>query len=214
MTRLIPRLLYELDAINNGGDEDVLREMVDSWRGRTGVRIIRELLLEWLQTSADIAHLRAAARESSTHYIWPIHLGNNGYSVTINEFKSPQDMVPGYATVLHNHRYSFISLILSGGYSQVRCDVQLAESCHVIQVHELGEDLVTEGDIIVVNHNEFHRLGTVNNGTVTLVVKCPAVKGESLSVDTNTLRVTKHVPVEARIRQLMTALASATEKRR
>jgi len=211
MTQLISSLLTTIDNITDRGDENLLREMITAWRGCAEVRIIREALLHWLETSVDTDKLRAMARETSTHYVWPLHQNNKGYSVAINEFKDPRDIIAGHATTLHNHRYSFISFVLSGGYRQVRSNVELLDSNRVIRIRDLSEDTVTEGDTVTVNHDEFHRLRTITSRTVTLVVKCPAAKGESLSVDTSTLRVTKHVPVEARVGQLMAALVLVNE---
>lgn len=207
MTESITSLFYELDNVSDQSNEGELRRMVAAWRGRTEIKVIREVLAEWLATSADVAKLSALARETSTHYVWPLHLTDKGYGVTVNEFKDPRDIITGYATVLHNHRYSFISVMLSGEYTQVRSHVDLLTPHQAAQVRDLGEEIVKEGDIVAVNHEEFHRLRTISSNTVTLVVKCPAVKSESLSVDTSTLIITKHVPVEARVRQLITALA-------
>ena len=214
MSQLVTSLFCEVDNITSSCDENVLRKKITAWRGRTEVRIIREALFQWLETSADIDKLTAMARETSTHYVWPLYMTNKGYYVAINEFKDPQDITTGYATILHNHRYSFISFVLSGGYRQVRGDVELLHPRRATQIRDLGEDVVTEGDIVKVNHDDFHRLSAISSHTVTLVVKCPAAKGESLSVDASTLRVTKHVPVEARVRQLMAALVPANEQRR
>lgn len=212
MSHLVADLFHEIDNRRDGGDEKLLNEIISAWLDRASVEVVREALRQWLEGSADIGSLAAGARETSTHYVWPLHLNSRGYGVALNEFKDPADIMAGYATVLHNHRYSFISVILSGGYTQVRCRVELVSPTKVTQVREFGEDEVTEGDIVTINHEEFHRLASIRRGTVTLVVKCPAVKGESLSVETSTLRVTRHVPVEARVKNLMAALVQENEQ--
>lgn len=207
----ITTLFRRLDSIDSGSDENDLRRLIAAWRGKTEVSVARESLAEWLETSADIGRLIAKARETSTHYVWPLYLSNNGYGIAINEFKDPEDIVTGYATTLHNHRYSFISVVLSGGYRQLRSHVELPGPSQAVRIYDVGEDVVMEGDIVTINHREFHRLKTISRHTVTLVVKCPAVKGASLSVDSSTLKVTEHVPVETRVRQLMAALAPANQ---
>lgn len=146
------------------------------------------------------------ARETSTHYVWPLHTGSNGVSVAINEFKDPADMVKGYATIYHNHRYSFASLMLSGGYRETRSRINFVNPGETAQINDLRQESIAVGGIVKINHQEFHRLNAISARTVTLVVKCPIMKSASFSVDSGTLRVTRHLPVEERVPQLMAAL--------
>jgi hypothetical protein len=195
-----------LEEHNPNFDEDRLHGMVMAFRDGVGTGGIREAMYSWLGDHAKMDSLRMRARETSTHYVWPLYLAGNGCGVAINEFKDPADMVEGYATTYHNHRYSFVSLILCGGYTQVRSDIELLNPAEVRQIRDLAVDSVTEGDVLMIRHQEFHRLHSIGRRTVTLVVKCPTAKSVSFSVDGGTLRVTRHVPVEERIPQLMAAL--------
>jgi hypothetical protein len=60
--------------------------------------------------------------------------------------------------------------------------------------------------MLTIGHEEFHRIIDVQDRTMTLLVKCPAVKEASISVDVATRMASRHVPVEARVTQLMNAL--------
>lgn len=206
MTLLVTNLVERIDNIARHADENLLKEMLTAWSGCGAMQVIREALRRWLDTTVDVDKLIVAARETSTHYVWPLAANSRGYGLAINEFKHPRDMISGYATTLHDHRYSFVSLLLSGGYTQVRSDIEMVEPGQANRIHELRRDILAEGDIVTVNHAEFHRLVAIRERTITLVARCPAVKEESLSIDPDTLRVTRHVPVEARVRQLMQAL--------
>ncbi|MBV9794870.1 MAG: hypothetical protein JO016_13120 [Actinobacteria bacterium] len=214
MTELIEQLFSRIDTIGDLTDETTLTKVAEAWLEHRDMQIVREGLLQWLETTVDIGQLRTAARETSTHYVWPLYLGGRGYSVTINEFKDPDEIVKGHANTLHNHRYSFVSLVLSGGYKQIRSEIDFINPTQVVQIRDLGEDIVAEGSVTTVNHTDFHRLLAIKRRTVTLIVKCPAAKKESLSVDTGTLRVVKHIPVEARVRQLLDTLAPRNDQRR
>lgn len=165
----------------------------------------------WLESSADEQRLRALARETSTHHVWPIYAATNGFGVAINEFKDPADMVAGHASIYHNHRYSFASLMLSGGYRQTRSNIELGNDRQAVRIQDVSDESIITGDIVRINHEEFHRLSAFEAQTVTLVVKCPAAKTESFSVDSGTLRVTWHVPVEQRVPQLMATLLPMNE---
>ena len=120
-------------------------------------------------------------------------------------------MVAGHAAIYHNHRYSFVSLVLSGGYRQVRSHIELRNQRKAVQIRDISDESVVTGDVVRVNHEEFHRLSAFEARTVTLVVKCPAAKAESFSVNSATLKVSWHVPVEERVPQLMAALLPMSE---
>lgn len=214
MNKLISSLFQGIDGITRGPDWDALDEIAKFLSRLPDTQAIRRALSEWLMCDANVGELGAMARETSTHYVWPLYRGASDYSVVINEFKAPSRMTTGYATTLHNHRYSFISLMMSGGYVQVRSDVEFAARDQVSQIRDIHNDTVEEGDIVAIKHDEFHRLGAIEDRTVTLVIKCPAAKRESVSVETSTLRVTRHVPAEARFAQLMDALVQDEVQRR
>lgn len=210
MSQLLIDLFGRLNGINGIARESVVGRLLDEWKKSTDIRLIRTALVQWCEASADMIKFRAGARETATHYVWPLISSGSGCSVCINEFKDPSEMAAGYATTLHDHRYSFVSMVLSGGYTQIRDAIELRDRCRVSQIYELGRDVMTEGDIVVVHHADFHRLEDIRRSTVTLVVKCPAAKDESISIDFVTHKITRHLPVEARVGRLMQTLSSGT----
>lgn len=211
MNVLVRDLFSELNEIDPDDDENVLEGMIGVWCGRVGVREIRKSIHDWLERYADRQSLRMMARETSTHYVWPIYAASNGFSMVINEFKNPSDMIAGHAAIYHNHRYSFASLVLSGGYRQVRSTIELRSPREVVRINDLSEESIVTGDIVRVNHREFHRLSGFQADTVTLVVRCPAAKAESFSVNSGTLNVTWHMPIEERVPRLIAALLPMNE---
>jgi hypothetical protein len=213
MTVAIKRLFDQLTEMPRYADVHELAGIFHEWRDNAGPVAIRTELLAWLQEPALAQHLGDTARETSTHYVWPVFRGDNGFCVVINEFKQPEHMTAGYAASLHNHRYSFASLVLSGSYCQVRSTVEIgSEYEHASAIYDIGQDLASAGTITVITHDVFHRLVDVAPRTITLVAKCPATKNSSLSVDLRTRRASRHIPVEARVRNLMRALASAEQE--
>ena len=195
-----------INDIDSGrGDVGSAREALDDWVQQIGICGVRDELAVWISEPATQERLRSSARETATHYVWPLQMSRNGYSIAINEYKNPDQMGTGYANTIHNHRYSFASLILSGGYRQVWSDVHvnLGQTAYV---REFSENTAVEGDIVTVDYDRFHRLTDIGSRTLTLMVKCPAVTAHSLSVDIRTLRVSKHIPVESRVTDLIHAL--------
>ncbi len=209
MTRLIARLFGEIDGLPPSADAHVINQAMGDWCASHEVWRIRQGLLEWLKETASLDQIRVSARETSTHYVWPIYTGIGGHSVVINEFKDPGQMAAGYATTLHNHRYSFGSLMLSGGYTQLRYRVEIDGLGRAMALSELGADDVAQGGIVAIADDVFHRLTNIERHTMTLVVKGPPVREQSISVDVLTLRGSRHLPVEARVMELMDALAVA-----
>jgi hypothetical protein len=208
MSGIVTDLFDRVDSLVGRANEQTLGQLVAAWRANIPqMSAIRGALSRWLEDYENTDEIKVRARETSTHYVWPLHVSNAGYAVALNEFKDPHSMAVGYATTLHNHRYSFVSLVLAGGYSQVRGDVELLEAGQAQQIVDFPSQTASEGDLITIHYDEFHRLTHINRHTVTLVVKCPAVKDESISVDTKTLRVNRHRPVESRIRQLINELS-------
>lgn len=212
MTQIVAELLDRLESVSGRAGEDDLRRIIGDWRGTLDPRAIRWAVFQWLSESAAIDQLRRAARETSTHYVWPLHACGNGFSLVINEFKDPLHMTVGYATTLHNHRYSFASLVLSGGYGQVLSDVDMAGPGGNSRIRVLASDDISRGDIVTVHHSEFHRLTYISHGTVTLVAKCPPAKESSTSVNLTTMTMSRHVPVEARFEKLMKSLLRTAEE--
>jgi hypothetical protein len=208
MNELMTDFLDRINSLRPCTEPGHLADAFTGWSSHADTAEVRRALSDWLLGDPALAALSAAARETPTHYVWPVYAGTAGHSVVINEYKDPRHMGDGYATILHNHRYSFATFMLSGGYTQVRCDVQLPASAHPVRVTEIGEDALTEGGTVTVDHDAFHRLADIGARTMTILVKCPAVKAFSISVDARTLMVSKHVPVEARVLQLMDALTA------
>jgi hypothetical protein len=207
---MIDDLLRRIDGMAYGADEYEVQRVLTEWQRGSDMSLIRSAVAGWLAESAPLDRVRSAARETSTHYVWPLYVGRGGHALAINEFKEPCQITVGYANTLHNHRYSFASLILSGGYGQVRSRVEIVEPGHIAWIHEVGKENMIEGGMQVVNHAEFHRLSDISSGTVTLLVKCPAAEEGSISVDMKTLRVSRHLPVESRIEELVKVLTATS----
>jgi hypothetical protein len=211
MTQLITNLFKQIEDLPRTAEIRNLSEIVRDWNACTEVWIIRQTLVQWLKESASLDQLGASARETSTHYVWPVYTTASGYRIVINEFKNPGKMTAGYATTVHNHRYSFASLMLSGRYRQVSYDVEMNGYGQATGLCEIGSDSLAPGSIVTVTDDLFHRITDIENRTMTLIIRCPAVKDASISVDIRTLMTSRHLPVEARVAQLMDTLAAVEQ---
>jgi len=178
---------------------DLRRELVQS---------IMDQLLS-LGTDSELAR---SARETSTHYVWPLYAPAFGTpGVFLNEYKDSALRGAGYADSVHNHRYDFATLALSGGYTQETYEVELNGDLVVATaaVGSVSTERLEAGQWMLVDSRAFHRIVDISPGTMTLLVKGAACRTHSLSVNVGTGMIRIHTPVETRLGHLRERLALA-----
>lgn len=151
---------------------DLLREL--------GIRphLIWESVAAWSPGSLDKRQLRC--HETTTHYKWFIYYHKRfRYRIWLHQYKSANERRLGYAEVPHNHRYSFASLILHGGFHH-----------HIFNVTESGLDesgterqMLAAGDVYTLHWDRIHKLSSLLDKTITLVVESPTVRNFSEAYD-------------------------------
>jgi hypothetical protein len=130
-------------------------------------------LRDWLSglSREELEILFSRSVERASHFKW--FLGENayGYAVWLHEYKAVDlpDAVGSFAASVHNHRYSFVSRILSGSlsasnfsYDSARQDLRLFE--RITFPAETTYFLSSE---------EIHRIDTTAPSTCTLVIQGP-----------------------------------------
>jgi hypothetical protein len=185
---------------------------------RAGVNIGRlwEELEDFL-TKEDSAMLCEPARETATHYVWPLVLDRETKcGLFIHEFKTLFKSPTAYASSIHSHRYHFASLLMIGGYTEERFRVErsLHDDCAAAGIELLWRRLVSAAEVSQVHAHEFHRLSSIQPGTISLVLKSPPVTKSSESVDPASMAIATHIPVEDRLSFLIDAVRSALGRTR
>ena len=199
------KLLVLVEAL----DEPTLDDAVEALASCSSD--IPSLLGQLLQDFGDSNYQAAQAarlHETSTHFVWQLAgLPDEGVRIALNEYKSNGSTSVTYAGSLHDHRYDFASLILSGGYDFENYHVDLDESVAVRdRYHLLEAGSVRCGEVARVPNELFHRLVTTLPNTVTLLIKMPPVKPASTSYDLRTGRIQRHVVFGERPRMLQSKL--------
>lgn len=199
------KLFEELRTIGNKTSVPVteVAALLATHASRGIVQIAADLRLA-IEASAEVER---TARETSTHFVWPI-VSNwyNSVGLYIHEYKAPTALRAGYADSIHDHRYDFASLILSGGYVESRYEVRGTSDMSPQMVLASQRELQC-GDVTTVQNFIFHRISDIQERTLTLVVKLAAVKSHSTSFDVSTGQSFIHVPVEARKPDVLAMLA-------
>lgn len=178
-------------------------EVADFIRLRGDVEALRQLVVAQLEY--DPLQVARLSRETTTHYKWMLASDQmQGTTVWLHEFKSACERRSGFATTVHNHRYPFTAIVLSGGYTNLLYEVSFdprslhVERCEVIERRQLGEGLAYS-----MEPDEFHALDDIQDGTKTLIMEFAAVNAVSFSYDLIGDRMTKHLTLEARLRDLL-----------
>jgi hypothetical protein len=201
-------LATHMRAADLGGRRwEAAHENMLSWADDTALRsVLRGHLL-------DLGPDRSAAlvdrsRETTTHFAWCLRdLAAEPFSFWLHEYKPQRDWRAGYADSVHNHRYHFCTVILSGGYRHERFRTTLDARTGLISGAELtsGGDC-GPGESGVLTAEQFHRIPSARDSTLTFLVKSRPVRPWSLSYDPATGVGHRHTPVESRLAELTSLL--------
>ncbi|NUT50277.1 MAG: hypothetical protein HOV94_23665 [Saccharothrix sp.] len=173
------------------------------WAGRPG---LRERLRGHLRALSPQEEMRivARSRETTTHFAWCLRdEPAEPFTFWLHEYKPQRDWRRGYADSIHNHRYHFCTVILSGSYLHERFTADVADDGRaILSTSLLRSDQAREGASGTMLAHEFHRIPQAADDTMTFLVKSRAVSPWSLSFDPDTRTSHRHVPVEARLEDL------------
>lgn len=148
--------------------------------------------------------IQERVRETASHFVWQLSCDSTDVMTTawVNEYKDSTTRTPGYASSIHNHRYDFVSIVLSGGYEYSWYSVDEEGG----GVFEYGGGVAGKGDVVAVRSAYFHRITAIQDNTMTFLLKFPAVRESSLSIDVASGRFSYHLADRLRVDRLLTAL--------
>jgi hypothetical protein len=199
----LPDLADRLRSETQGPRWDSVHAVFESWvDGRPPKAAVRRHLTDL--APAESAELVARSRETTTHFAWCLRdRPDEPFTFWLHEYKPQRDWRAGYADSVHNHRYHFCTVILSGGYRHERFSATLDPVTGLVEAASMTRgaeyDVGTSGYLLA---SEFHRIPTALDGTMTFLVKSRPVAPWSLSFDPQTGLGHRHVPVECRLPEL------------
>jgi hypothetical protein len=130
-------------------------------------------------------------RETPTHFKWLIATGREGHSFWVHRYKTSVRRTQGFVENVHNHRYDFVSHILSGAYLHTEVDVELDlrdcstaldEIAPVTRRVDVSSHLLSSGDSWAIRNDQFHRIERPSDDCQTLLLQNPACKAFSWSL--------------------------------
>lgn len=184
----------------------------DFRRGWNDLDALRWLLCRRLEVNLQL--MASRSRETTTHYKWLLAADRRIQArVWLHEFKPRRERREGFAATVHNHRYSFQTLVLRGSY--VNTLYQVSFDRNTLRVHScepVDENEVPAYARYAMSPNEYHSLRDIEDGTQTLVMESAPALSASFSLDQEGGRMVQHIPLEARVdalRRLPTELSLA-----
>ncbi|HEX8566006.1 MAG TPA: hypothetical protein VF648_10085 [Pyrinomonadaceae bacterium] len=199
MTQILKQIIDSLDSQNWSDLPATFSKINDLL---THINSNRNLLYEELasESFAERVSIAKKSKEVSTHFKWCIHKEERlGYNVWIHEYKDKQSRRLGYAEVLHNHRYWFSSLILSGGFEHYRYNVERIDDFSFKQISVTEVINYSKGDIYTIDSDVVHTLKNIKDSTLTLVIGSKGIKPYSEEFVPSTKKINRHYPFLSRI---------------
>lgn len=182
--------------------------------GAGDIRLLRDFAAGTEALRCDLGALSPEAfrsivpgsRETPTHFKWLVYAAaDESLRVWLHEYKQAGLRARGYTQAVHNHRYAFASLIVSGGYRHSRFAVPALDG-GLQPPSLLRADPLRRGAVYALDPADFHAVTEVADGTVSLVIQRSADSPYSISIDLVTRRAVKHIPIEARLDMLRSVI--------
>ncbi|GHF37029.1 hypothetical protein [Streptomyces griseosporeus] len=133
--------------------------------------------------------LLCMSTERSTHYKWCMaSSGHRRARVWLHVYKPWTSATTNFAASIHDHRYSFVSAVLSGSLRERRWGHAEAGRIRPGRLFERPA-----GSTYRIESTEIHSIEKVCDGTVTLVLQMAATKVYSSVYDPHTLRIKQRI---------------------
>ncbi|MBO7936730.1 hypothetical protein JTP77_012425 [Streptomyces sp. S9] len=181
-------LAQELISLGNEPGDGGLDKAHHALSERFDVARLARAYCSTLQPAAREGMLCMSA-ERSTHYKWCIaSSGHRKARVWLHVYKPWSGEVADFAASIHDHRYAFVSAVLSGCLWERRWDRIEGGRVRARRVVERSA-----GETYKIESSEVHSIEKVSEGTVTLVLQMAATKFYSSVYDANSLRIKRRI---------------------
>jgi hypothetical protein len=122
--------------------------------------------------------------EKSTHYKWFLGGRSTYYTVWVHQYRPASVFASSdrFAASVHNHRYPFVSRVLSGSLYVSTFEVSSSDEA-ICRVTLEGEQALTVGDVMFLSSHDVHRIDRVLDDTITIVIQGPPARHFSTRFD-------------------------------
>lgn len=122
--------------------------------------------------------------EKATHYKWFLGGHHADYTVWVHQYRPASIFASSdrFAASIHNHRYPFVSRVLSGSLYVSTFEVSSSDETRC-SVSLEGEQMLGVGDVMFLDSNDVHRIDRILDDTTTIVVQGPPTRHYSTRFD-------------------------------
>jgi hypothetical protein len=157
--------------------------------------VVEHEFAAWKQ-SGSLPSTELLSRETPTHWKWFIGGRIEGPLLWVHEYKPAKLIRVGYAQSIHDHRYSFCSSIIRGGY------VHRTFALYDHRVPTVCDTRTFVAPSVYVLHADvIHSIDDIQDGTLTLIVQAPKRRGYSTEYFENGAEPHRHYDFASRARQ-------------
>jgi hypothetical protein len=146
-------------------------------------RLDMKSLIAWLNglDRQELATLCARSVERTSHFKWFLGEGSNGCVVWLHEYKPDKlpDAVGSFAASVHNHRYSFVSQVLTGSLLVSDFVLDPIQNFPILS----GTRTIRAQSTYFLSSDDIHRIDATAPSTCTLIVQGPAERQYSRVFD-------------------------------
>jgi hypothetical protein len=171
------------------------------------VRLNTVSLITWLNglNRKELAVLCARSVERTSHFKWFLGESVNGYVVWLHEYKAAMlpDAVGSFAASVHNHRYSFVSQVLTGSLSVSDFSLDPIKQFPVFS----RARIIPAQSTYFLSSDEIHRIDATAPSTCTLVVQGPPERPYSRVFDLPNATFQDIYDLPARLPELISVLS-------
>ena len=144
-----------------------IRELIDP------VRLDTSSLTAWLNglDRKELEIICARSVERASHFKWFLGDSVNGYVVWLHEYKTDKlpDAVGSFAASVHNHRYSFVSQVMTGSLLVSEFSLDRHDQLPTLS----GTKTIQAPSTYFLSSDEIHRIDSTGPSTCTLVIQGP-----------------------------------------
>lgn len=163
--------------------------------GEVPGKVIEQEFAVW-KRNEGAASTELLSRETPTHWKWFVGGDLHGPLLWIHEYKPSNTRRSGYAQSIHDHRYSFCSSIVHGGYVHRTFALQHHRKPTLRDARTLVAPC-----IYVLDADDVHSISDIQDGTLTLIVQAPKRRGYSTEYFTDGTAPHRHYDFASRARQ-------------
>lgn len=189
-------LLAQLHRLDWRDEHDTLLATSRLLQARETARlIVDEQFAAWKR--GEHSHgIELFSRETTTHWKWFVAGDVPGPLIWIHEYKPSASRRGGYAQSIHDHRYSFCSAIVHGGYTHRRFAIGGDQALNTCSAESLSAP-----HVYCLDADEVHSVDDILDGTLTLIVQAPKRRGYSTEYFADGRAACRHYDFSSRARQ-------------